>query len=107
LLQYFELNEMKGSNKIRLIGGERIVSLGRGITACSFEAEECLVTPYEPIPVGSLYRHHTNWCRSSSKQPRTQVQIGKALTDQGYKQRGLFLWYDFCTLSCVFRGELE
>ena len=55
-------------------------------TVCSFVTEECLVAPHERIQVGSLYQQYTNWCRSSSKQPRTKVQFGKALTDQGYKQ---------------------
>ncbi|MDA8798067.1 phage/plasmid primase, P4 family [Alphaproteobacteria bacterium] len=55
-------------------------------TVCSFVAEECMIAPHERIQVGSLYQQYTNWCRSSSKQPRTKVQFGKALTDQGYKQ---------------------
>ena len=55
-------------------------------TVCSFVTEECLVAPHERIQVGSLYQQYTNWCRSSSKQPRTKVQFGKALTDKGYKR---------------------
>ena len=55
-------------------------------TICSFLAEECMVAPHERIQVGSLYQQYADWCRSSSKQPRTKVQFGKALTDQGYKQ---------------------
>ena len=55
-------------------------------TVLSFVAEECLVVPHERIKVGSLYQQYISWCRSSSKQPRTKVQFGKALTDQGYKR---------------------
>ena len=55
-------------------------------TVCSFLTEECLVAPHERILVGSLYQQYLSWCRSSSKQPQTKVQFGKALTDQGYKQ---------------------
>ena len=55
-------------------------------TVCSFVAEECMIATHERIQVGSLYQQYLSWCRSSSKQPRTKVQFGKALTDQGYKQ---------------------
>jgi len=55
-------------------------------TVCSFVTEECIVASHERIQVGSLYQQYTSWCRSSSKQPRSKVQFGKALTDQGYKQ---------------------
>jgi putative DNA primase/helicase len=55
-------------------------------TVCSFVTEECFVAPQERVQVGSLYQRYSNWCRSSSKQPRTKVQFGKALSDQGFKQ---------------------
>ena len=55
-------------------------------TVCSFVAEECMIAPHERIQVGSLYQQYLSWCRSSSKQPQTKVQFGKALTDQGYRQ---------------------
>ena len=55
-------------------------------TVCSFIVDECIIAPHERIQVGSLYQQYTSWCRSSSKQPRSKVQFGKALTDQGYKQ---------------------
>ena len=55
-------------------------------TVCSFVTEECIVAPHERIQVGSLYQQYTSWCRSSSKQPRSKVQFGKSLTNQGYEK---------------------
>ena len=44
-------------------------------TVCSFCRLRVHVASHERIQVGSLYQQYTSWCRSSSKQPRTQSAI--------------------------------
>ena len=55
-------------------------------TVVSFIADECLVATHERMPVASLYEQYVSWCKLSGKRPRSKVQFGKALTNQGYEQ---------------------
>ena len=55
-------------------------------TVVSFIADECLVAAHERMPVASLYEQYVSWCKSSGKHPRSKVQFGKAMTNQGYEQ---------------------
>ena len=55
-------------------------------TVVSFIADECLVAAHERMPVASLYEQYVSWCKLSGKHPRSKVQFGKALTNQGYEQ---------------------
>ena len=55
-------------------------------TVVSFIADECIVAAHERMPVASLYEQYVSWCKSSGKHPRSKVQFGKALTNQGYEQ---------------------
>ena len=55
-------------------------------TVVSFIADECIVAAHERMPVASLYEQYVSWCRSSGKHPRSKVQFGKALSNQGYEQ---------------------
>ena len=79
-----------GQLKVACVGKQRVtcssvcsseVTEYRRNGYCRKFVTECLVAPHERIQVGSLYQQY-NWCRSSSKQPRTKVQFGKALTDR-------------------------
>ena len=55
-------------------------------TVAGFIEDECHKDPSQKSSVASLYEQYASWCKAQDKHPRTKVQFGKVLTNQGYAQ---------------------
>ena len=51
-----------------------------------FTEDECHQDPSQRSSVANLYDQYASWCKAQDKHPRTKVQFGKALNNQGYEQ---------------------